>query len=104
MPRMLGERALPEAVQERRRQIRERAMSLREPVRNFRESNVPGPDLIGQVESRVSGLRDRFVSRDTILSRISERRSESAGGDSGSDSSNGNSGGSSSNNTSTSLT
>lgn len=100
MARMLGERALPEAVQERRRQIRERAMSLREPVRDFRESNVPGPDVVGQVESRVANLRNRFVSRDTVLSRIRSRRQD-GGGDSDSESSDNSSSGG--NNTTSSL-
>lgn len=104
MARMLGEGVLPESVQERRRQIRERAMSLREPVRNFREQNVPGPDVLGQVESRVTGLRDRVVSRDGVLSSIRERRADSGNGNSGTNSSDGNGGGSSSNNTSPNLT
>ena len=104
MARMLGEKFLPESVQERRRQVRERAMSLREPVRNFREQNVPGPDILGRVESRVTSLRDRAVSRDSVLERIRMRRSGDGGsGDSG-NSGSGNSSGDSNNNSGMNLT
>ena len=73
--RMLGENILPESVNERRRNLRSRVQSLREPIRNRRESLVPGPDVIGRAESRAMDLRDRVLSREGVLSRIRMRRS-----------------------------
>lgn len=72
MPRMLGERVLPESVQARRRQIRNRVTDLRQPIRNRRQNLVPGPDLIGEAETRFMNLRDRVVDRNSVLSRIKE--------------------------------
>lgn len=80
MARMLGERLFPESVTQRRRQLRNRVQDLREPVRRFREQNVPGPDLVGRAESSVMSLRDRFVDRDSVLSGIMTRRGGSSGG------------------------
>lgn len=89
MARLLGDRLLPDSVVERRGQFRERVMDMRQPLRQFRERNVPGPDLIGTAEDRFTDLRDRVVSRNSVLSRIQARR-ESAG--SGGDSNSGDSG------------
>lgn len=80
MARMLGERFLPESVTQRRRSLRNRVQDLREPIRQFREQNVPGPDLIGRAESSIMGLRNRFVERDSVLSGIMARRSGGGGG------------------------
>lgn len=74
MARMLGDRLLPESVQSARRRARNRVQDVREPIRQRREQLVPGPDIIGMTESRVSDLRDRFVNRTTVLERIRARR------------------------------
>lgn len=95
MPRMLGDRHLPEAVQDRRRKLRMKVRDLRAPIRSKRSELVPGPDIVGKVEQKVGGLRDSFVSRDSVLSRIKERRADGSSG-SGSSSSSGSSGSSSS--------
>lgn len=74
MPRMLGEGFLPESVQAQRNKLRNRLQDLREPIRSRRESLVPGPNAIGKVESTFMDLRDRVVSRTTVLERIRARR------------------------------
>lgn len=79
MPQLLGDRFLPDTVVERRSQLRERVMDLRQPVREAREQYVPGPDLIGSAESTLTDLRNRVVSRQSVLSRIKSRRSSSGG-------------------------
>jgi len=71
---MLGNRVLPESVVTRRRRMRERLSNLRRPVKQFRRENVPGPDVVGQVESSVMDLRDRFVTRNSMMDRMKERR------------------------------
>lgn len=81
MARMLGERIFPESVTKRRRSFRNRVRDLREPVRRFREQNVPGPDMVGKLESSFVDLRDRFVERDSVLSGISARRRGTGGSD-----------------------
>lgn len=73
MARMLGENFLPESVQSARRRVRNRVQDVRQPIRQRREDLVPGPDVIGMTEQRLSGLRDRFVSRDGLLSRVREQ-------------------------------
>lgn len=93
MPQLLGDDLLPDSVVSRRSQFRERVQGLRQPVREFRESTLPGPDLIGQAEQRLMSLRNRAVSRDRLLDRIQMRRNDSGGGssgNSGSESSSGN--------------
>lgn len=74
MVRLLGDKVLPEAVQSRRRSVRMRLEDLREPVRQRRERHVPGPDLIGNLESSISSVRQSFVARETLISRIQSRR------------------------------
>jgi len=86
MARLLGDNLLPDSVVSRRRQFRERVRGLRSPVQQFRESNVPGPDLIGTAEDKLVDFRDRIISRDSVVKRIRARRSSS-------DSSSGGSGG-----------
>lgn len=95
MVRMLGDRVLPESVQARRRQVRQRVNSLREPVRSFREEKIPGPDVVGKTERQLSSLRDRFVSRDAVVERVRQIRSDSSSDGSGSGSGSGNGSGSS---------
>lgn len=104
MPHMLGENFLPESVMQRRRQVRDRLQSLRQPIKSTRES-LPGPNVIGQVENSAKSFRDKFVSRQNVLSRIKNMRSQSgsSGGNSGG-SSGGSSRGSESNNTNTPAT
>jgi len=82
MARMLGESVLPESVNSVRRNIRNRAMGLREPIRRRREQLVPGPDVIGQVESSVTDLRDQFVSREGLLDRVRSQDMMSGNGNS----------------------
>lgn len=82
MARMLGDRVLPESVQARRRDLRTRLEGVRQPVRSFREQNIPGPDLVGMTEDTLSSLRDRFVSRDAVVERIREVRSDTNSGNS----------------------
>lgn len=89
MVRRLGDRILPESLAGRRRQVQERLRELRRPVRRFREDKIPGPDLVGSLESQALDLRDKVVSRDTVVDRIRKRRA-SNGNNSGS--SNGGSG------------
>lgn len=88
MPHMLGENFLPESVMQRRRQVRDQLQSFRQPIKSARE-NIPGPDVIGQVENSAKSLRDKFVSRQSVLSRIKNMRSQagSSGGSSGGSSS-----------------
>ena len=74
MPRMIGEGFLPESIQSQRNRLRNRLNDLREPIRSRREQLVPGPDLVGRAESTFRNLRDRVVSRTTIMQRIRERR------------------------------
>lgn len=54
-------------------------MDMREPVRQRRVDLVPGPDLLGQAERKLRNTRDKFVSRDSVISRIKEMRSEDSG-------------------------
>lgn len=100
MARMLGERVLPETVQSRRRQLRNRVTDLREPIRNRREDLVPGPDLVSKMESQLTDFRNSFVDRDSVMSRIKEAApvGDSSGGSS--DSGNGGSGSNGSSSTS----
>lgn len=77
MARLLGDKVLPEAVQSRRRSVRMKVEDLREPVRQRRERYVPGPDLIGNLESSFFSARRSFVTRDTLLTRIKARRDSS---------------------------
>lgn len=81
MARLLGDRLLPDTVVERRGQFRARVRDLRQPLRQFRERNVPGPDLIGSAENNLTDLRNRVVSRNSVLSRIQARRGSSDDGD-----------------------
>lgn len=84
MPRLIGEGLLPDSIQSQRLKMRERLMSLREPVRSTREDLVPGPDLIGKAENTFKDFRDRFVTRESILDRIKMRRQDGEGeGDQG---------------------
>lgn len=82
MPRMLGDRVLPTSVQQKRQQLRNRVSSLREPIKDFREQNVPGPDVVNKAETSVSSLRDRFVSREMVLSRLKDMKSSGSNGES----------------------
>lgn len=77
MARLFGDKVLPEAVQSRRRSLRMKLEDMREPVRQRREQYVPGPDIIGNLESSFSSARQNFVSRDTLLTRIRARRDTS---------------------------
>jgi hypothetical protein len=70
MSPMLGESVLPEAVNDARRRVRSQVRSLRQPIRQRRESLVPGPDVIGQTETTLMDLRDRVATRDGLLSRV----------------------------------
>lgn len=72
---LLGERLLPEAVNSQRRSMRTRLRNLRDPLRSFRENNIPGPNVIGELEDRAIQTRDRFVTRDMALSRLQDLRS-----------------------------
>lgn len=92
MAQLLGDRLLPETVVSRRRQFRERVRDVRRPLRQFRERNVPGPDIVGTAEDRLTDLRNRVISRDSVLSRIRSRRSGGSDGSSGDGSSGGGSG------------
>lgn len=83
MPQMLGQKFLPESVQSRRRQLRNKVNNLRSPVRQKRTDLVPGPDIIGTAEDQLMGLRDGFVSRQGVLGRIKARRSDDSGTGSG---------------------
>lgn len=76
MARMLGDRFLPESVQGTRRRVRNRLQDLRQPIRRRREDLVPGPDLVGQAESRFRDFRDRFVSRDGLLARMRSQQQD----------------------------
>lgn len=78
---------LPDSVVSRRSQFRERLMELRQPVRQFRERNVPGPDIVGSAEDRITDLRNRIMSRDSVISRIRARRGGGSSDGSGSGSS-----------------
>ena len=82
MAKMLGDNVLPDSVVSRRRQVRERVRDLRRPLRRFRESNVPGPDVVGSAEDKFTDLRNQVVSRDSVVERIRARRSSSSGNDS----------------------
>lgn len=72
MARLLGDRIMPESIQSRRRSLRNRLDNLRDPVRSRREDMVPGPDLIGTAENRLSDLRDSIVSRDSATASFRE--------------------------------
>lgn len=72
---------MPEAVQSRRRTLRSRLRSMRRPLKQTRQDVVPGPDLIGKLENNVSNVRDRFVTRDSVLGRIKERKGDATGGE-----------------------
>jgi hypothetical protein len=79
MARMLGEKLLPNSINTQRRRVRERVMDLREPIRQRRIELVPGPNVVEEVESRLRATRDSFVSRDSIMNRIEELRSDDSG-------------------------
>lgn len=88
MPQLLGDKVLPETVVSKRRTLREKVRDFREPVRQSREDYIPGPDVVGMTEDQISGLREKFVSRDGLIDRINDRRSDDSGsGDGGSGSS-----------------
>lgn len=93
---LIGDNLLPEAAVSQRRSMRQRLRSLRDPIRSFRQNNIPGPDVVGQLEDRIIQARDQFVTRDMVLSRLQDLRSN--GGmmsNGGSGNGSGNSGGSS---------
>lgn len=87
MARLLGDNLLPDSVVSRRRQVRQKISDLRQPIRQFRERNVPGPDLVGSAEEQFMNLRNKLVSRDSVMSRIRSRNgtnnSEDASGSGG---------------------
>lgn len=87
MPQMLGEKVLPESVQQRRRKLRTRVMDLREPVRSRREDLIPGPDLIGKTENQARSIRSRIVGDTNLVDKIRGRRANNPNGSSGSSSS-----------------
>lgn len=98
---LLGDNLLPEAVMSQRRSMRTRLRNLRDPVRQFRENTIPGPNVLGQLEDRVIQMRDRFVTREMALSRLQDLRGGGGGmmnrgGNSGSNSGGGSGSGSSS--------
>lgn len=70
MAPMIGEGFIPESIQSRRRSLRNRLRNMRQPIMEFRQQNIPGPDVVGTVENNLMDLRDRFVNREKILSRI----------------------------------
>ena len=76
MAQMLGDNLLPESVQSARRRFRNRLQSVRRPIRQTRQDLVPGPDLIGRVETQVMSVRDRIVSRDSLLSRVRDQQGQ----------------------------
>lgn len=80
MPEMLGNNFLPSSITSARRRFREKVTELREPVKRFREQNIPGPDVIGKTEEQMTSLRDDFVRRESVLSSIKDRASGSNGG------------------------
>lgn len=102
MARMLGEKLLPEAVQSRRRMLRERLMDVRDPVRRRRQEMVPGPDIIGTAERNLAQMRNKVVNRDGVLPRL--RGGSGGGGPSSGSSSNSSNSGSSSSNSTTQMT
>lgn len=71
---------LPDSVNQRRRQVRQRLQGLREPIRSRREQLVPGPDVVGAAEERFANLRSQVTRRDSILQRIRQRREGEASG------------------------
>lgn len=76
---------MPSSVQRQRRRIREKVVDLREPIRQRRENLVPGPNIIGTVEDKLTDVRDSFVTRDSVVSRIKDRMGdEETSGDNGS--------------------
>lgn len=79
MPRLLGENVLPDSVQQRRESVRERLQDVREPIRRRRAQTVPGPNIIGQIESQVTSLRNNVISRDGVMSRIRDVRGSDSG-------------------------
>ena len=80
MPEMLGNRVLPESFASQRRKVREKLSDVRRPVREFREENVPGPDVVGKFENTFTDVRDKFVRRDSVVDRIRNRRDSDSGG------------------------
>lgn len=89
MARLLGDRFVPESVQSRRRSIRSRVNSLRDPIRSRRAEFVPGPDLIGTAERQISDLRDSFVARDSAIASLREMADGKMSDDEGSKNGNG---------------
>lgn len=88
MARMLGEQVIPRSVNLKRRQLRSKLRELREPIRRRRSEMVPGPDVVGQLESRINQTTDKIVRRDGVVDRIKQARSGgSNGGSSGGSSS-----------------
>jgi len=85
---MLGNRFLPESVVSVRRRFRERVNQARRPVREFREENVPGPDVIGRIENQAADLRSQVVQRESVIEKIRNRRGGSGSGGGGTGSSN----------------
>jgi len=72
MNKLLGDKFLPESVATRRRSVRQSLSSIRNPVRNFRESTVPGPDVIGMTEDKILDFRDSFTTRDGLVTKLRE--------------------------------
>lgn len=82
MAPMLGERVLPDSVNSTRRRVRSRVRDLRQPIRSRRQNLVPGPDIIGRAENTVMDLRDRFISRDSVLGKMKSKVGSGSSGES----------------------
>lgn len=81
MSPMLGEGVLPESVNDARRRFRRSVNSVRQPIRQTRQSLIPGPDLIGRAESTALDLRDRVTDREGLLDRINSQQIGNGGSD-----------------------
>lgn len=94
MADMLGGRVLPEMLNEQRRKLRSRLRDVRQPIRERREQSVPGPDVVGGAEEKLSDARQRLLDRDLPTDALPSIRGDDSD-DSGSDggSSSGGSGG-----------
>lgn len=69
---LLGDKILPDVIQERRESLRMRLQELRSPIREKRQQVVPGPDVIGEVEMKAIRSRDKLVNRDMSLSELTD--------------------------------
>lgn len=85
MARLLGDKVMPEAVQSRRRTLRSKLRNARRPIKQTRQDLVPGPDILGRLENSVMNVRDRFITRDSVVGRIKERQGDATGGQGSSD-------------------